>query len=186
MTGFDDQKSGSRLFSFPTVAVPKKPRIFISYYHKSDQAYYDRFTKLFADSYDIITDTSIARKSDSDDSDYRQQVIREQYITGSSTTIVLCGEETGKRRWVDWEIHMTLNKKHALLGIVLPTATKDNLGRFIVPHRLRANINSGFAHWIEWTENPRILRLAIETALAKARFVKNIRNPEPRTQRSRS
>ena len=100
---------------------PVKPKVFVSYHHECDQAYYDRFAKLFADGYDIITDTSINRIIASDDAPYQQQVIRERHITGSSITVVLCGAESRKRRWIDWEIDMTLNKRHALLGIGLPT-----------------------------------------------------------------
>jgi hypothetical protein len=73
----------------------------------------------------VITDTSIDRRIGSDDVDYHQQVIREQHITGSSVTVVLCGAETWKRRWVDWEIQMTLNKRHALLGICLPEKSQE-------------------------------------------------------------
>lgn len=163
-----------------------KPKVFVSYHHERDQLYYDWFTRTFDDGYDIITDTSIERRIDSDDSDYQQQVIREQHITGSSITIVLCGAETGKRRWIDWEIHMTLNKQHALLGIALPTAVKDHQGNIIVPDRLYTNYTSGYAHWIHWTENPQTLKSAIDVARAKAQSTANIRNSEPRMQRSRS
>ncbi len=163
-----------------------KSKVFVSYHHERDQAYYDRFTTVFADGYDIITDTSIERKIGSEDVSYQQQVIREEHITGSSMTVVLCGPETWKRRWIDWEIHMTLNKEHALLGIALPTAIRNSLNQIIVPDRLYANINSAFAHWIQWTEDPQELKSAIETTRGKARTAVNIRNSEPRMQRSRS
>lgn len=166
--------------------APVKPRVFVSYHHQLDQGYYDRFAQLFAGAFDIFTDNSIARKIDSDDSDYQQRVIREQHITGSSITIVLCGAETWKRRWVDWEIHMTLNKEHALLGIVLPTATTNPLGEIIVPDRLLANVNSGYASWIHWTDDPRALRTAIDAAKQRALQTRNIDNSAPRMVRSRS
>jgi len=167
------------------VAVTK-PKVFVSYHHENDQAYYNRFASLFADAFDIITDTSLDREIDSDNTTYLQEGIREQHITGSSITVVLCGAETWKRRWVDWEIHMTLNKEHALLGIVLPTAVTNDRREFIVPDRLLTNINSGFAHWIHWTEDPNALRSAIDTARQKARQPRNIDNSAPRMGRSRS
>lgn len=185
MATFGNYGFGQSPFGLPLLVARTKRKVFVSYHHDRDQAYYDRFTGLFADHYDVITDTSIERKIDSDDSDYQRQVIRDQHITGSSITIVLCGPESWKRRWIDWEIHMTLNKEHSLLGIALPTAMKDHLGRIIVPDRLHLNISSGFAHLIEWTEDPRSLRLAIDAAHAKGQVAQNIRNSEPRMQRSR-
>jgi len=185
MTGFDNTEIGQILLGL-LAQIPTKAKVFVSYHHQRDQAYYERFTKVFADGYDIITDTSIDRKIGSDDVDYQQQVIREQHITGSSVTIVLCGAETWKRRWVDWEIHMTLNKEHALLGIALPTAVKNQAGQIIVPGRLSANIQTGYAHWIGWTEDPNVLRAAIDVAKENARWTRNIDNSLPRMERSRS
>lgn len=169
----------------PRPLATQKPRIFVSYHHERDQWYYDEFTRLFAEGYEIITDTSIDRRIGSDDVDYQQQVIRERHITGSSVTIVLCGAETWKRRWVDWEIDMTLNKAHALLGINLPTNPSDIDGKVTVPDRLHANIKSGYAHFINWAEDPNALRIAIDVARNRARQTRNIDNTAPRMQRSR-
>jgi hypothetical protein len=116
-------KSGGVLSS---VSVkPVKPKVFVSYHHKNDQWWSDQFSKLFAGSYDMFTDTSIGRRIDSEDPLYQSREIRENYISGSSITIVLIGAETGKRKHVDWEIYATLSKKHALLGIALPTCAKN-------------------------------------------------------------
>ena len=164
---------------------PVKPKVFVSYHHEQDQAYYDRFAKLFADGYDIITDTSIDRIIASDAVAYQQQVIREQHITGSSITAVLCGAESWKRRWIDWEIDMTLNKRHALLGIGLPTGQRNASGAAIVPDRLHANIVSGYAHFVQWTEDPNLLRAAVDNSLEKARQSIKIDNSAPRMERSR-
>lgn len=164
---------------------PVKPKVFVSYHHEQDQAYYDRFVKLFADVYDIMTDTSIDRIIASDDTAYQQQVIREQHITGSSITVVLCGAESWKRRWIDWEIDMTLNKRHALLGIALPTGQRSTSGAVIVPDRLHANIVSGFAHFVQWTEDPQFLSAAVNNSLEKARQTSTIDNSAPQMERSR-
>ena len=182
MISYGDSGLGRQSFK----PKPAKPKVFVSYHHQRDQAYYDRFATLFADGYDIITDTSIDRRIGSDDVDYHQQVIREQHITGSSVTIVLCGAETWKRRWVDWEIHMTLNKKHALLGICLPTNPKNANGTVTVPDRLHTNIASGYAHFVHWTEDPKLVRAAIDGAVEKARQTGSLDNSAPRMERSRS
>ena len=185
MAGFGRGGFGQGPYGRRPVAVVK-PKVFVSYHHQRDQAYYDGFASVFADGYDVITDTSIGRIIGSDDVAYQQQVIREEHITGSSVTIVLCGAETGKRRWVDWEIYMTLNKEHALLGICLPTNPKDINGKVTVPDRLYANIVSGYAHFIHWTDDPNVLRAAIDQARENGRYTRNIDNSLPRMQRSRS
>lgn len=185
MSTFGSGGSGQGLSLLAALLKAAKPKVFVSYHHQRDQWYYERFSSLFHDGYDVITDTSIERRIGSDDVGYQQQVIREEHITGSSITIVLCGAETWKRRWVDWEIHMTLNKEHALLGIALPTATRNQLGQITVPDRLNVNINSGFAHWMAWTEDPTVLRAAIENARNRAKQTRLIVNSAPRMERSR-
>lgn len=163
---------------------PVKPKVFVSYHHERDQSYYDRFTELFDDGYDIITDTSVDRIIASEVAAYQQQVIREQHITGSSATIVLCGAESWKRRWIDWEIDMTLNKRHALLGIGLPTAQRGTNARVIVPDRLHVNVVSGYAHFIQWTEKPQVLTTAINNSIERARQTGKIDNSAARMQKS--
>src|SRR5882724_3917505 len=56
---------------------PVKPKVFVSYHHKNDQFWYDQFSELFTDSYELFTDTSIGRKIDSDDPIYLSRKIRE-------------------------------------------------------------------------------------------------------------
>ena len=58
-------------------------------------------------------------------------------------------------------------------------------GKVVVPDRLHANIVSGYAHFIVWTENPRELQAAIDAAKEKARQTRNIDNSAPRIERSR-
>lgn len=156
--------------------LPKKPRLFISYHHKNDQRWYDRFSKIFAGTYDLFSDTSIDRKIDSDDPDYQSRKIREDHITGSSITVLLLGAETWKRKHVDWEIHSTLEKEHALLGLILPTRVANSAGDVIVPGRFHDNFQSGFAHMVTWSENPAAVAAAIAAAKLKARNTHLIRN----------
>lgn len=63
---------------------------------------------------------------DSDDQEYIKRRIREKYLTDSTVTIVLLGECTWSRRFVDWEIASSLrndsaNKRSGLLAIPLPS-----------------------------------------------------------------
>ncbi|MGA3116890.1 MAG: TIR domain-containing protein [Syntrophobacteraceae bacterium] len=157
--------------------IPTKRKIFVSYHHGNDQWYYDKFSRFFSDVYDIIRDNSLDRRIDSDNSDYVMRNIRENFITGSSCTFVLCGAETFTRKFVDWEIKATLDKQHGLIGINLPSSRVGNLGGVIVPDRLHENITSGYALWVPWADitiNPASLSSYIELANAKSKsLIKN-------------
>lgn len=165
---------------------PVKPKVFVSYHHKNDQFWYNQFSKLFANSYELFIDTSIGRKIDSDDPLYQSRKIREDHINGSSITVVLIGAETWKRKHVDWEIHATLDRKHALLGIALPTHAKSARGEVIVPDRLHDNLVSGFARWIHWSNNAATVSSAITVARQVAQTSALIANSRPQLGRSLS
>ncbi len=161
-------------------SLTTKRSIFVSYHHGGDRAYYDAFSKLFADTYQVIQDNSVGRQKvindnlvgpqiDSDDAEYVIRKIREDYITGSSCTVVLCGAQTPYRKFVDWEIKATLDKEHGLIAVQLPT----NQG-FIVPSRLHDNTQSGYAVCTTWellTASPPLLATLIEQANAKAKWL---------------
>lgn len=131
-------------------ALLKQRSIFVSYHHDRDQACYDEFSRIFSDVYGIVRDNSLERLIDSDDPDYVMRRIRENHISGTSCTIVLCGPETRWRKYVDWEIKATLDKEHGLISVNLPHNPRDYLGRVHKPDRLQDNIDSGYALWVEW------------------------------------
>ncbi len=161
-----------------------KPKVFVSYHHANDQWDYDKFSSLFSDRYDVLNDSSLDRKIDSDDAEYQIRRIREEYITGTSITIVLCGKETFKRKFIDWEICATLNKEHALLGINLPDNPVTVNGTYIVPDRLHDNIQSGYARWMLWSDDPQTVAQAISNALNSQKHL--IDNSRETLQRNRS
>lgn len=132
--------------------TPVKHKVFISYHHGGDQAYYNAFSRTFHDTHEAIHDNSLERVIDSEDTDYVMRRIRDNHITGTSCTIVLIGEKTHGRKYVDWEIKATLDKKHGLIGVYLPSAPRNAANQIIVPNRLLANINSGFALFLSWEE----------------------------------
>lgn len=131
--------------------IPKR-KVFVSYHHGNDQAYYNAFSQHFSANYNVITDRSLDRNIDSVNTDYVMRKIREDYLTGTSATIVLCGAETPNRKYVDWEIKATLDKKHALIGIKLPTARSAQNGNIIVPDRFAHNHHTGYAIWVTWDD----------------------------------
>ena len=134
------------------IQQPKRPRIFVSYQHDPDQPYYDKFSQLFHDAYECVFDNSLDDPVDSTNTDYIMQRIRDEYITGTSCTIVLVGPTSYQRKYLDWEIKATLDKEHGLIGVRLPTApvTPDN--KVVVPRRLHANIQSGYALSLSWSQ----------------------------------
>jgi len=134
------------------VTQPAKHRVFVSYHHAGDQNYYDAFSRTFHDSYEAIYDNSLERTIDSDNVDYVMRRIRENYITGTSCTIVLVGARTWGRKYVDWEIKATLDKEHGLIGVRLPTAPLSTDGKVIVSDRLHDNIQTGYALWVTWQD----------------------------------
>lgn len=144
--------------------------LFVSYHHDQDQGYYNAFSAVMAGVYDCVTDRSLDRPCDSDNPEYVMRRIRENHISGTSCTVVLCGAETPWRRYVDWEIRASLDRCHGLLGIILPTASRDLLGRPLVPPRLHDNIVSGFAVWAQWADLGRgalYMKSLIEQAVAR-------------------
>lgn len=180
MTGFGNS------LSLAALGLSQKPRVFVSYHHENDQDGYNRFTRLFANAYDIVTDSSLDRRIDSDDAEYVERRIRENYIKGTSLTVVLCGRETWKRRYVDWEICATLYLKHALLGICLPSHIPNQNGNYSVPSRLHQNIESGYAAWTGWTDNPTAFASAMNQARLKASQTSMIVNSAKKLGRSHS
>lgn len=156
------------------LGIPKR-RIFVSYHHGNDKAYYDNFSQFFSASYDVIQDNSVDRDIDSTNVDYIIQNIRENYISGTSCTIVLCGAQTPWRKFVDWEIKASLDKNHGLIGINLPS-NPNRQEKYTVPDRLYDNIVSGYALWIQWADlnaGPQYLVSKVEEANAKSSLLIN-------------
>jgi hypothetical protein len=153
-------------------------KVFVSYHHRGDQGYYDLFSRVFHDNFETITDNSLERQVDSADVNYIMRRIREFHLTGSSCTVVLCGQNTPYRKYVDWEIDASLDQGMGLIGVGLPNIVWVGEGT-TKPARLQDNINSGYAEWVLWqtlVNDPNSLSTIIERALAKsARQIDNIR-----------
>jgi hypothetical protein len=160
-------------------AVKVKPRVFVSYHHRADQVYYDRLSQIMTSSYSFVYDNSLDRMIDSNNVEYVMRQIRENFISGTSCTVVLCGAGTWQRKYVDWEILATLQKEHALVGLRLPTLQIVNDG-CAKPGRLQDNIDSGYAVWGQYDEvigNPAYLAGLVHEARARSkRLIVNSRD----------
>lgn len=163
---------------------PAKRKVFVSYHHERDQYWFNHFTDQFSEQYEVFQDESLDDEVESDDFEYINRVIREDYIDGSSITVVLCGAETRKRRFVDWEIASTLHYEHALLGILVPGTLPGPNRKYLVPDRLHENIESGYAEFSVWPTSPDHLKTLIERALSKSTFKALIRNGRLKMRRN--
>jgi hypothetical protein len=155
---------------------PIKRKVFVSYHHGGDQYYYNEFSRLFSQALELFYDTSLERAVNSDDDEYVRWSIRQNNITGSSCTIVLCGLATPLRKHVDWEIKATLDKQHGIIGIWLPTLPLQTNNGTFKPARLQDNIDSGYAKWLQWEGlTSTLLQTTIEQAVisTKALIVNN-------------
>lgn len=160
----------------------RRHKVFLSYYHADDQYYKDRFEKMFGDVFihksvqmgDINTEIS---------DEYCKRLIREDYISDSSVVIVLCGNNTYRRKHVDWEIYAGLTSRaggcSGLLGIRLPT--RSDYGKPVnydtIPKRLADNVQSGYAKLYDWTEDSAVVKKWVRSAFeSKARKQSLIQN----------
>lgn len=143
-------------------------RVFVSYHHGGDQWYYDEFSRFFHNAWETISDNSLDREIDSDNADYVMQRIRDKHITNTSCTVVLIGGQTHQRKYVDWEIKATLDKQHGLLGVILPTHVKNQVGEIVVPDRFLVNARTGYAPYLHWSNlTAQALANAVDAAVAK-------------------
>ena len=143
---------------------------FVSYHHNYDQKYVSALRKIkqgmkVAD-YSLKEDIS----EYTDEEIYR--VIRNK-MRACSVTVVLIGERTGHRKWIDWELWASLrayrnsrNPKRSfrpkgLVAIYLPTVSHS------VPDRLQANIDSGYAVSMRWKNIERDFESKINYAIWK-------------------
>ncbi len=161
-----------------------KRKVFISFHHANDWTWFEQFKKLFSSNYEVFYDQSVDGSIRSNDTEYVNRRIREEFIKGSSVTVVLCGAETWKRKYVDWEIYSTLHLEHAVLGIILPSVTRGENNSAIVADRLHENIVSGYIHHIDWTSDPAVIKTAIEEAIRKSSDKSKIINSREKMSRN--
>ncbi|KAF9658504.1 TIR domain-containing protein [Tenacibaculum sp. ZH5_bin.1] len=152
-----------------------KRNVFVSYYHNDDQEKREHFDNLFGDL--IINQSVMMEEIDGENSDdYIHRLINEGYMKDTTVLAVLLGPKTQCRMHVDWEIGGALNRKvgdryAGLLGIRLPSHADYGLGDTYnednYSERFMANIDSGYAVVIDWTENRKKLQDAIEMAFSR-------------------
>ena len=86
--------------------VSQKHKVFISYHHDVDQAYADKLRELYSGN--AIIDKSMYEDLSHLQADTILDKIRQEHLLDSTVTVVLVGEYTWGRKWVDWEIYASL------------------------------------------------------------------------------
>lgn len=150
-----------------------KRRCFLSY-HKADQDAVDNFIETFDYYHKVFTYRAI-REMDSNiinssDHDYVMRRIRELYLSDSTVTIVLVGECTWARKYVDWEIASTLrndanNRRSGLFAILLPSVSERQAK---APDRFSDNWDGDnlYARFWKYPKTPESLSFMIEDAFS--------------------
>lgn len=157
----------------------QRHRIFISYHHNNDEFYRNKFEKLFDDRSFISYSVDIGDIDPNLKTETIRRKIRDEYLRESSVTVVLVGEETWKRKHVDWEISSSLrntqhNPRSGLLGIILSTYPRNKNNEyspFTIPPRLSDNINCEFAIIYNWSDSPATIKNWIHEAYLRKRRI---------------
>jgi len=169
-----------------------KRKTFVSYYHKEDQKYKNRFINRTGD---LIVNKSVGDgEIDSNNSDeYVKQLIQKGYLYDTTVLIVLIGKKTRCRKHIDWEIAAALNNKvggiyAGLLGLILPTPPDFNTGTCNpnnMPPRFADNQKSGYAVLKDYTTDRKLLKDYIELAFSHRKKQKSKRiNSRAQIQRN--
>lgn len=161
--------------------------IFLSYYHEQDQNYKDRFVRMMGDN---IVDKSVNLGDIIDNnvpSEAVLQRIREDHIAQVSVTVVLIGRCTWQRKYVDWEIGISLrdtptNPRCGLLGLLLPNHPDSQRREYnpkLIPPRLADNCGGDdpFATVRHWSGSDNQMS-AIKGWIHEA-FLRRRRQPDP-------
>lgn len=148
---------------------PVRHKVFISYHavdavevvdfiEKYDDVFIARAIGMEEDGSDIIDSTNV---------DYIRRTIREKYLKDSTVTMVLVGECTWARKFVDWEIYASLRSNpspNGLLAVQLPSTSTSALA----PTRLELNrpksVQDGYADYYVNPTSGATLRSWIQSA----------------------
>ena len=135
-------------------------KVFVSFHHKQDQKYKDRFVQMMGK--DMVDKSVSTGDIKNLNGEATLQRIREDYISDATVTIVLIGCCTWKRKHVDWEIGASLrdtekNPGCGLLGIWLPEHPdfgKKCYDPHLIPPRLADNCGekAPYARVYNWTD----------------------------------
>jgi len=115
------------------MSIPRH-KVFISYYHTDDQYYKNQLInmKMYDNSNKIISifdDYSVHEHEINDEglsSEQIRRIIRDDYMQNATVLVLLCGQNTKRRKYIDWEIHTAMyhsdvNPQMGIVVVNLPT-----------------------------------------------------------------
>ena len=167
--------------------IEKKTRnCFISYHHNNDQDYLTELREVVKSM--KVSDYSLKNDIGHLTNETIYNKVRNKMRT-CSVTVIIIGERTGHRKWIDWEIwaslrgynHPTDRKKsfkpNGLLAIFLPGNNHS------IPERLQDNIDSEYAVCMRWRNLERDFESKVNYAYWKRNNAKEkIRNNRQRQE----
>jgi MTH538 TIR-like domain (DUF1863) len=166
---------------------PTRRKCFVSY-HADDADEVATFIEQFGEVFipRVIGVSDDDPFVDSSNVGYVMDCIRERYLTDSTVTLVMVGNCTWARKYVDWEVYSSLrndtnNRRNGLVAIELPSRTGGRL-----PDRVNDNVRRntdgndiGYARWHVYPTYQSTLRDLIEDAFSarttRARLIDNSR-----------
>ncbi len=145
-------------------------KCFVSYHAKNRVA-----VQRFLDDFEDVFIAKTVGVSDTDDfinsenRNYVMRRIREEYLTDSTVTIVLIGECTQARKYVDWEIASTLrndpeNGRSGLLGINLKSLGTRNAAPVRLQDNWTKDDSSSYARYYAYPSSESTVRKWIQEA----------------------
>jgi hypothetical protein len=175
--------------------LPRR-KVFISYF-KGDKPWVDALVRDYGQpGTSVFIPRVVGVKDeddfvDSDNPDYIISAIRERYIQDTSVTIVVVGQCTHSRKYIDWEIKSSLRQPangmpNGLLGLAV-TPPNDYSGKpiwHVLPDRFSKNYvqnqpDISYARYYNWPASAADLRRWIEEAYnLAANNADRIQNPQ--------
>jgi hypothetical protein len=134
----------------PPPVLPKR-KVFLSF-HQGDRAEVDTFVYRWTQQEKVFIPKALGVSAnddfiDSTNPEYVMSKIREKYLGDSTVTIVLVGQCTHSRRYVDWELKASLRRSaspgaappNGVIGVILPSCGTSAY----LPPRLESNWTQG-------------------------------------------
>jgi hypothetical protein len=170
---------------------PTRHRCFLSHHAEDAEevlAFVEKFEDVIIPRAIGVTDDDLFFDSDGDD--YVMSLIRQKYLGTTTVTVVLLGQCTWARRFVDWEIYSSLRQsKHSTRNGLMSVRLSSGDGAKR-PARLEENLplgddEDGYARAWKYPRSTESLRLHVEdafdartsrAALIKPLTVRRLRN----------
>lgn len=107
--------------------MDKTKNVFISHFHGDDE-HVHKLKDLLADKGYQLKNSSIdsTKPNQANNPDYIRRLLRLR-IQWSGTTIVLIGQHTHTREWVDWEIEQAHKKGKRIVGVYINGASDSDV-----------------------------------------------------------